>query len=417
MTGLSRDVDLLLLMRGIRGFGYGFLNTALGLYLARLGCSLVEVGAVVTAAGLSSALLVIVSGILSDRTNNRRIFLIFSSILMFSMGVIYAVTTLFPLLLVGAALGGVGSAGAGGPGGGPFGPVQQALLADKVRDKERNRMFSVNVFVGTVLFSAGAISAGVPETLSQLGFGHVSIYQLFFLIFMIMGLTTVLLSYVVHDVRLEKHQPAKEGARMIGKFTFTAVLNGFGMGFIPLPLLTLWFSTVFHASEFSISLMISVSTIVSAFSFLLAPAVAKRIGSVRMIVSTRLTGIVPLASLPIIPLFSLAFLLYVIRGAFVSIGMPIRQSYMMGVMDSQERATAVGVSSGIGWGMPYAVSPVISGYVMQEVSSSLPLYLSALLQAANSITYYRLFRRIHPPEENSANPIRLCRPQTASRKT
>jgi MFS family permease len=401
----SRDVNLLLLMRGIRGFGYGFLNTALGLYLAGIGYSLLQIGLVVTAAGLSSAMLVLISGILSDRVNNRRIFLIFSSVLMSALGAVYAGTSFFPLLLIGAALGGAGSAGAGGPGGGPFGPVQQSLLADKVEDEERNRVFSTNAFVGTALFGIGAIFAGLPEMLSSLGFGRIQVYQWFFLMFMILGLVTALLSYMIHDVKLEKHEQSKEKTRLIGKFTATATLNGFGMGFIPLPLLTLWFSLMFHASESSISLMISASTLASALSFLLAPRLTKRIGSVRMIVSTRVAGIILLASLPIVPLFAVAFAVYVLRTAFVSVGMPIRQSYMMGVMDSEERATAVGVSSGVGWGVPYAVSPVISGFVMQEVSSSLPLYVSALLQTANSIVYYGFFHGIRPPEEKDREHV------------
>jgi MFS family permease len=177
-------------------------------------------------------------------------------------------------------------------------------------------------------------------------------------------------------------------------------VNGFAFGLIPLPLITLWFSIAFGASAFYISLVISASTLVSAFSYLLAPALAKRLGAVNMIVSTRIVSVTLLLLTAIAPLFIVASIFYIARTIFLSVGMPIRQSYMMGVIGAEERATAVGVSSGVGWGLPYAASPVISGFVMQEVSSSLPLYLAAVLQAANSALYYWFFHGLKPPEEN-----------------
>ncbi|MCW3994852.1 MAG: MFS transporter [Candidatus Bathyarchaeota archaeon] len=401
MISGQRDVNLLILMRGLRGFGYGFLNTALGIYLVQLGYSLLQVGLVVTVAGVSSAILIVSAGLLSYKANNRKIFLILSALLMSALGAIYVSTASFPLLLLGAVLGGAGSAGAGGPGGGPFGPAQQALLADKVSAIERNRVFSINALVGTLLFSLGAAFAALPETFSALGLDRILVYRLLFLIFMGLGLVTAFLSYVVQDVMIEKRKTIDQEKRLIGKFTLTATLNGFGFGLIPLPLITLWFSIVFGASAFYISLVISASTIASAFSYLFAPSLAKRLGSVKMIVSTRLVSAVLLVLLPIIPFFVVASIFYVARSIFLSVGMPIRQSYMMGIVGAEERAMAVGVSSGLGWGLPYAVSPVFSGYIMQEVASSLPLYISALLQTANSAVYYLFFHGLKPPEESA----------------
>jgi len=394
----SRDVRLLLLMRGLRGLGYGFLNTALGLYLIGIGYSLLQVGLAVTVAGFSSAMLILVSGILADRVG-KKIFLVLSSLLMAALGAIYSLSTVFPILLVGAALGGAGSAGGGVPGGGPFGPSQQALLADKVKDEERNAVFSINAFVGTVLFSIGAVLGGLPDLLSSFGLDRLLVYRILFLVFMTLGFLMSLLSYFVQEARPRRHRPRQEDVKLIGKFTLTAALNGLGFGFLPLPLLTLWFRLTFDTSESSISLMVGAFTVVSAFSFFLSPKLAKRIGAIRTVVYTRIIGVILLASLPMIPFFSIASVVYVLTGIFVSLGMPLWQSYMMGVVESEERATAVGVTSGLGWGIPYATSPTISSYIMQEVNSSMPIYISAALQTSSNAAYYVLFHKVRPPEE------------------
>lgn len=402
----SRDVRLLLSLRGLRGFGYGFVNTAMGLYLHSIGYSLLQIGLIVTLAGILSSVLIIAAGTLSDRLGEKRRFLALASGLSIVLGVTFALTTSYVFLAAAAAIGGAGSAGGGVPGGGPFGPVQQAMLADRVSATRRNSIFSINALIGTLLFSGGAAAAGLPDVLAGLGFDRSLAFKLMFLAFAVICAVMVVLSLAVTERREDRAKTAvhriKAGdRRLIAKFTVTATINGFALGLIPLPLLTVWFRTQYNVSDILISSVISISLLVSAFPYLLAPWLARRLGAVRMIVITRAIGVTLLGVLPLMPLFLFASVVYAVRGVVSSIGMPIRQSYMMGVVGEERRATAVGVSSGVGWGIPYALSPVLSGYTMQDISLDLPIYLSALLQLANTAVYYTFFRSIHPPEEVS----------------
>jgi MFS family permease len=295
-------------------------------------------------------------------------------------------------------LGGAGSAGGGAHGGGPFGPAQQALLAAKVEDKRRHTTFSINALAGTLLFSLGAASAGLPEALSSSLAGKVSLYRISFGGFAIVGLLMTFLCLLVQEEphpRIEAQ--SKHSTKLMAKFLAAAALNGFGLGFIPLLLLTLWFRVAFPASDALISAMVGASNLFSALSYAFAPTMATQFGTVRMVVSTRFVEVALLATL--LPSFSVASIVHVIRGIFASFGLPIRQSYMMGVVGSEDRATAVGVSSGLGWGFPYAVTPVVSGYMMEEVSLSVPIYISVLLSMANSAVYYGFFHHLRPPEE------------------
>jgi len=93
---VERDVNLLLSLRGIRSFAYGFVNTSLGFYLSSLGYREVTIGLLITAAGFFSAFLIILSGILSDKLGSRKLFLIISSALMAFLGFDYALFHSFP---------------------------------------------------------------------------------------------------------------------------------------------------------------------------------------------------------------------------------------------------------------------------------------------------------------------------------
>lgn len=63
---------------------------------------------------------------------------------------------------------GAGGSGGGGQGGGPFSPVEQALLAEKCTAENRNRIFSTNAFVGSLMGSLGALLSGISSALLTL---------------------------------------------------------------------------------------------------------------------------------------------------------------------------------------------------------------------------------------------------------
>lgn len=395
----KKGLITLISLRGIRSFSYGFVNTSLGFYLTSIGYKQTIIGLLITAAALFSALMVILSGVLSDRLGTKRPFLAFSCLLMAVLGFTYSISDSFPFLLLGSLLGGAGSAGGGGPGGGPFSPIQYALLAEKVGDRSRHRIFGINAMTGTILFSFGALSAALPSYLFQYGIPKILTYRNMFLLVGVLGVISAVLTLLVGEEKARMVVKNDRSFKLIKMFTATAIFNGFGMGLIPLSLITLWFKQYFLADEASISIMVWASYIANAFSYLSAASVASRLGTVRMVVLTTVFGVGVFASLPLMPSFSIAAVLYVATGILLSMGMPIRQSYMMGVVDKESRATAGGISGGVGSGLPYAVSPAISGYIMQEISMNLPIYASASLQFIGSIFYWRFFRRIVPPEE------------------
>jgi hypothetical protein len=84
--------------------------------------------------------------------------------------------------------------------------------------------------------------------------------------------------------------------------------------------------------------------------------------------------------------------------AIQHISLPLRQSYMMAVLRPEERASTAGVvqlsSTATG-----SLAPTLGGYLMQEVSTTLPLFISATIFTISNLLLYVFFDRIKPPEE------------------
>lgn len=98
------------------------------------------------------------------------------------------------------------------------------------------------------------------------------------------------------------------------------------------------------------------------------------------------------------PTFFLAALLYTLRMVTVTLAVPVAQSYLMGVIDPAERASAAGIST-LPWQVGSSGGPYLAGYLMQYAAFDLPLELSAAASALSAVVYYLFFRNIPPPEE------------------
>src|SRR5262245_955542 len=127
-TPSTRAIKLLLIARGLRDFGDGFVAVLLPVYLIALGLSPFQVGIVATAALLGSALLTLGVGMLGGRYDHRRL-LLAAALLMVATGVAFSVVDAYAVLLV------VAFAGTINPSGGSvsvFVPLEHAVLTRDV---------------------------------------------------------------------------------------------------------------------------------------------------------------------------------------------------------------------------------------------------------------------------------------------
>jgi MFS family permease len=393
---------MLMAARGIRAFAFSYLNVVFAIYLDRLGYSPVMIGVIFTVAYLSGALLTAVWGYLSDRVGRRKILMLLALLTILS-NVILIYFTGLPYILAAVIIAnvGAGGSGGGGSGGGPFNPAEEALLAEKCQPKNRNQIFAVNSCVGSIMGSLGALASGLPQFLQeQRGWDAVASYKPLFIL--TIGFSVALL--FAYRAITEQHQPrtaekkmSKSSGVFVTKMSLLAIVDNFGAGMAG-SLVAYWFFLRFGVDLKSLGVIFFASYFLAALSFLTAPLVARQIGVVRtMAFSHGLASLLWLC-LPFAPTLTVAAALIVIRSFFAYMDNPLRASFTMAMVKSDERGSAAGVTS-LARIVPFGISPTISTYLMQSVSLTLPLFIGGGLQLINDVAFYLMFRHVRPPEE------------------
>jgi MFS family permease len=420
----TRDLGFLLAARAFRSIAAGYLNIILPLYLALLGYNAVHLGILFSVCGIAGAILAAVTGVLADRFG-RRMFLVVMGLAMAVGSAVFAVTDNFALMVAAAAIGTIGYSGPGSVGGGwgPSYPAAQSLLAGQTPDHRRTTLFGLVSFVGVISAALGSLLAAAPKILHRsLGLATVEGYRALFFLAGALGLAMALSvlpvgesrplnageSGICHGgqrhrasvsagARLKMFGLSRDSWRLVGRFMVTNATNGFAIGMLG-PFVVYWFYRRYGADATNLAALFFVINLAAAVPYLLAGRVALRLGAVATVVSARGVSTVLLGCLVLMPTFFLAAMLYTIRMLFNLLSVPVRQSYLMGVIDPSERASAAGLSN-----MPsratQSISAYFAGYLMQHVALGLPLEIAATLQGLNTMLYYLFFRKIRPPEE------------------
>lgn len=444
---LDRDLALLFIGRGLRSLSQGFLAIIVPLYLALLGFGAVQIGVLFAAGALAGAVLTAVVGMLSDRLGRTAV-LVAIAVLSVGGGLAFALSGDFVVLVLAAGLGTIGRGGGAGSGGaaGPFAPAEQALIGEHAGDTARTSAFGLVSFVGVAAGAIGSLLALVPAALKTAG--DLSLLESYRLLFLLSAVLGAALALVVAPVREHRRTPvdvrssasqgnpratevSPTGGRLLDdpaprtgpfgmsraswnvtlRFMVTNATNGLAIGVLG-SFVVYWFYRRFGVGASEIGLLFFIINLAGAVPDLLASRVARKVGVVRSIVATRAISAVLLGAMAIMPTFLWAASLYLVRMVVNTFANPIRQSYLMGIVDPRDRSSAAGLSN-LPSQVGAAISPSITGYLMQEIALSLPLELAAGLQAINTVLYYLFFRKIHPPEERERG--RMPEPERALR--
>jgi MFS family permease len=406
---LQHDAKLLMASRGIRAFAFSYLNVIFAIYLDRLGYTPVTIGIVYSVAYLSGAVLTALWGYLSDRYGRRKILMLLALLTIISNAIFVMFNSLFFILLaVIVANVGAGGSGGGGSGGGPFNPVEEALLAEKCQPEQRTQVFGLNSFFGSVMGSLGALAAGVPQYLQERwAWDSVNSYKPLFLLTIVFSCGLLL----VYRSISEQHQPrrserniSKATGVFVTKMSILAFVDNFGAGMAG-GLVSYWFFLRFGVELKSLGLLFFISNFLAALSFLIAPIIARLIGLVKtMAFSHGLASLIYIA-IPFASTFFSAATLLAIRSFFAYMDNPLRSSFTMAMVRSNERGSAAGVTS-LARIVPFGISPTISTYLMQSVSLTLPLFIGGGLQLVNDVVFFIMFRHVRPPGEEHLRKVR-----------
>ena len=389
--------------RGIRAFAFSYLNVVFAIYLDRLGHSTIMIGVIFTVAYLSGALLTAVWGYLSDRYGRRKILMLLAVLTIVSNAIYIFFSGLFFIFLaVIVANVGAGGSGGGGSGGGPFNPAEEALLAEKCSPKDRNQIYALNFCAGSIMGSLGALVSALPQYLQEVwSWSPVASYKPLFGLTILFSIVLLFVYSAIHEEhqpqRVEKKTISKSSGKFVTKMSLLAVVDNFGAGLAG-ALIPYWFYLRFGVELKSFAVIFFASFFLDALSFLSAPVLARRIGVVKTMAFSHALASVIYLVLPLAPTLELAATMLIIRSFFAYMDNPLRASFTMAMVQSNERGSAAGVTS-LARIVPFGISPTISTYLMQSISLTLPLFLGGGLQLINDVAFYLMFRHVHPPEE------------------
>jgi MFS family permease len=394
-------------MRTVRMFAYGFLAVVLVLYLAAAGLDPLAIGIVLTLTLIGDTIISLWLTTNADRFGRRRT-LIVGSALMIVAGIAFAFTSWVPLLILAGAIGVISPTGNEV---GPFLAIEQAGLSQTIPDSRRTPTFAWYNLVGYVATATGALGAGLlSQALLDSGWAPLDAYRAIVIGYALLGLVMVV-GYWQLDQGVEP--PPREAStdairrrlglgrskKVVLKLSVLFSLDAFGGGFVPQSLMAYWFHIQYGVDPATLGLIFFGANLLAAASSLLAAPIAARIGLLNTMVFTHLPSNVLLILVPIMPNLQLAIAVLLLRYTLSQMDVPTRQSYVIAVVDPDERSAAAGVT-GVARTTGAAISPSISSVLIASNGyAALPFYLAGGFKILYDLLIYREFRNVKPPEE------------------
>jgi MFS family permease len=274
----------------------------------------------------------------------------------------------------------------------------------------RTGVFAWYNLVGSFSTALGALSAGgLASALQQAGQSELTSYRAIAFGYAILGVLLAMLfsrlSPAIEASRLPIAEAAKTGRfglgrsrKVVYRLSALFMLDAFGGGFVVQSLIAYWFHVRFDVEAGALGAIFFGANIFAGLSALAAARIAARIGLVNTMVWTHIPSNLLLMLVPLMPSLPLAIGVLLARFSISQMDVPTRQSYIMAVVDPNERSAAAGFTS-VARIAASAVSPVLTGALLQASLLSLPFFLAGGLKITYDLLLYRNFRAIKPPEE------------------
>ena len=399
----SGSVNRLLVSKGLRAFGDGFVSLLLPLYLLELGFGTLQVGIIATVTLLGSGVMTLLVGLHAWRYHYRTL-LLAATLLMVGTGIGFSlVTDFWPLLIIAF----VGTLNPSSGDVSVFLPLEHSVLAGTVGDRDRTAVFARYSLVGSLLAASGSLAAALPVALvSYAQLSHKSSMQAMFLLYALLGVCTAL---VYRGLPRALESTAQVPTAPLGKskkivYTLAALfsLDAFGGGLVVQSMLALWLYQRFELSVGDAATIFFWTGVLTAFSYLVAVRLANRFGLVNTMVFTHIPANLCLVAIPFVPDLAWVSVLLFIRSALSQMDVPTRSSYVMAIVSPPERPAAASVTS-VPRSLASAIGPFLAGYLLSVSPFGWPLVAAGGVKIAYDLLLLLMFRKVRPPEEETSN--------------
>lgn len=404
---LSRDGKLLLTARILRTFAYGFLSVVIAIYLRIIGFSDIQVGILLGCTLINSVIFTLFASFYADRIGRRKILIIYA-LLMSLSGIIFTISDSYFLLILAAFIGTINVTGSET---GAFLSIEQAILPQTIKDtKKRNTIFALYNLVGMFAMSAGILLAGIPSILQQgqYGFNEAESIRPLFALYGSIGIVVMIIYLTLSgDIEVRQKDLQKsilktlspQSRKIVGKLSALFSIDSFAGGFVIQSVVALWFFTRFNVNLLDLSYIFSIAGILTGLSYIGAAKIADRIGLINTMVFTHIPSNLLLILVGFAPNIELAIAFYLIRMTLSQMDVPTRQSYIVSVVSEEERTAAAGLTN-ISRNVSQAVSPSLTGYILQSsLSLASPFVFGGIIKIVYDMILYFNFRNLKADHE------------------
>jgi len=379
---------LLALFRMSRSIAAGMITIAFPyLVLKDRHYSPLQLGLLYTSAAITTAILGLLFGFLTDSWGRGKTLLLVGLLLPVSSAIVFFSSHL-PALFVATALGGYSATGSlmtGGIGGAAQ-PIQNAVITDLTTSENRTSYFSILAFLSGMFGAIGALLAR-----------HAEVQHVFLYATVISGGGLAFLAFIKTG-RIRGDFRRLRGKIAIGKFTLTGILNGFTQGLV-VPFLVPFFVIVYHVPKSEMAVYAFASGALAAFALLAAPRLEQTLGFVKSIAVTRGLGTALLLLLPFWHVFAIALVVYLVTPALRVMAVPVQQTALTEMVHQDELGRALGINQVARLGASSG-GITLTGYLFNISEFAAPFCIYAVVMAANIYLYFHFFQRGHRPDLN-----------------
>ncbi|HQR10972.1 MAG TPA: MFS transporter [Casimicrobiaceae bacterium] len=406
MTNASQDVNRLLVAKGLRAFGDGYVSLLLPLYLLNLGFSPLQVGIIATTTLLGSGLLTLVVGLRAYRYHYRTL-LLAATVLMAGTGLGFAfVTNFWPLLLIAL----VGTLNPSSGDVSVFLPLEHAVLSRIVHDRKRTAVFARYSLVGSLAAAVGSLAAAFPALLAgAVGLSVTAAIQGMFVLYACLaGFSALIYRRLPRALSTDAHPPTApltQSKKTVYTLAALFSMDAFGGGFVVQSMVALWLFQTFSLSLAAAGTLFFWTGVLTAFSYLVAVRIANMFGLVNTMVFTHVPSSLCLIAIPFMPELTYVIALLFVRSALSQMDVPTRSSYVMAIVPPAERPAAASITS-VPRSLASAVSPFLAGYLLGVSTFGWPLLIAGTVKIVYDVLLLAMFRKVRPPEEIPSSPKR-----------
>jgi MFS family permease len=380
VSALSGDVGAVLAAKTMRTFCYGFLGIVVPIHLSELGVSATGVGVAITLTLAGSALLTWAVRRPAERHGPRAPLLALVGLSAIA-ALLFLGSAWAPLVVLAAILGNV-AVGTGETG--PFLTIEQVVIARAVRADRRTHVLGIYNFAG---YGAGAVGAAV------VGFfpGSRALFVTFLLAAAVQAI-----AYSRLRTGAAPRRPADgstSSGPLIRRFAMLFALDSFAGGFVLQSLVSYYLHRRYGLGLEALGMIFGVAQIITAISVLLAARVARRYGLLPTMVVSHLVSNLALIAIAAAPSATVAVAFLFLRQLLSQMDVPTRQAYVMAVVGDHEREAAASLTN-LSRTVAQAITPALTGWVMQTIALSSPFVLGGVLKIAYDVLIWRSFRDV-----------------------